>query len=232
MRKWIGLIGVSLLVLFGLFFYYRKTNVLSLEKKVLTDTVVLTTSDDFYHPYEVQISYPITSYEELNAYIENRVKEYLDSFLQSIKGEMVQLDQTYTFSIQYESYLYRQFLSYVFTVSQYTGGAHPNQFIWTVVFDTLQGHIISLSDLEAVYPNLLAFFSKYTRQVLNSNPAIVNFSMMMEGTKPTVSNFSRFVFSQQGLILFFEQYQVAPYSSGEFQVVVPYSELKMINRYE
>lgn len=52
--------------------------------------------------------------------------------------------------------------------------------------------------------------------------------MIEDGTKPINNNFKNFAFSEDGLIIFFEQYQVAPYSFGNFEVIIPYSKLSMI----
>ena len=54
--------------------------------------------------------------------------------------------------------------------------------------------------------------------------------MLLEGTSPKEENFKNFAFSKDGLILFFEQYQVAPYSEGSFRVVIPYDKIKELNR--
>lgn len=49
--------------------------------------------------------------------------------------------------------------------------------------------------------------------------------MLYEGTKPIKENFNNFIFSKNGLIIYFPQYQIAPYSQGEFNVIVPYNLL-------
>ena len=50
--------------------------------------------------------------------------------------------------------------------------------------------------------------------------------MMYEGTKPIKDNFKNFVFTKDGILLLFNYYQVAPYSQGEFQIIVPYIYIK------
>jgi len=53
--------------------------------------------------------------------------------------------------------------------------------------------------------------------------------MLESGTRPTLQNFKNFAFGDDGLILFFENYQVAPYFYGSFQVKIPYSKLDFLD---
>ena len=74
-------------------------------------------------------------------------------------------------------------------------------------------------------PNILEKFSKGSRNKLLYNKNIIDTNIMLEGTKPTKENFSNFVLSNDGIILFFKYYQVAPYSQGEFKVTIPYNSI-------
>ena len=40
------------------------------------------------------------------------------------------------------------------------------------------------------------------------------------------SNFNTFALTNDGLLIFFGRYQVAPYYKGEFEVLIPYKYLK------
>lgn len=183
-------------------------------------------SSDLSQPYFLEVFYPVTNYEVLNQQIQQMITNYIDDFEQSLSPNTIQNDQMYSLMISYETYEYPPFVSYRFTIFMDTGGAHPNHFLWTVVFDQEEERIISIADLEKTYPAILSIFSRYSREILMDNPGIVNSSMLFEGTKPTLENFSRFVFTSQGILIFFEHYQVAPYSSGEFQVLIPYEKIK------
>lgn len=183
-------------------------------------------SSDLSQPYFLEVFYPVTNYEVLNQQIQQMITNYIDDFEQSLSPDTIQNDQMYSLMISYETYEYPPFVSYRFTIFMDTGGAHPNHFLWTVVFDQEEERIISIADLEKTYPAILSIFSRYSREILMDNPGIVNSSMLFEGTKPTLENFSHFVFTSQGILIFFEHYQVAPYSSGEFQVLIPYEKIK------
>ena len=74
--------------------------------------------------------------------------------------------------------------------------------------------------------NILNIFSENSREILKSNDKITSSTMLYEGTKPKKENFTNFIFSKNGIILFFPQYQVAPYSQGEFNVVLDYKKIR------
>ena len=73
--------------------------------------------------------------------------------------------------------------------------------------------------------SILNIFSKISRNELMHNKDIVDISMLMEGTMPNILNYSNFVFSNDGIIIYFSYYQVAPYSSGMFEVLINYKYL-------
>ena len=57
-----------------------------------------------------------------------------------------------------------------------------------------------------------------------SHPGSVS-DMIEEGTVSDYPNYRNFYYNDRGLVFIFEQYQVAPYSSGIIEVIVPYSIL-------
>lgn len=180
------------------------------------------------HKYKILIYYPESEFDILNKEITKKIDKYIYQFKDDIKDVNVQVDQYYTLDIIYNTYEYKNYISYVFHVEYYTGGAHPNHEIFTVTFDKSKNKIIDINDLIKLNPNILNTLSSISRKELLNNKNIVDSNMMFEGTTPTLQNFSNFAFSKDGLILFFEYYQVAPYSSGEFQVVIPYNKLNLL----
>ena len=50
--------------------------------------------------------------------------------------------------------------------------------------------------------------------------------LILEGTKPIKENFQHFILTENGIKLIFPRYQIAPYYQGEFELVIPYKELK------
>ena len=176
--------------------------------------------------YKIQIYYPITEYKKLNNTITKQITSYLKEFKNNIKLSNIPINQYYHLIILFEKYEYKNYISFVFRIEDFTGGAHPNHRIYTIVYDTKENKIINIDDLINKNKNTLEILSKFSRNELKGNKKITDFSMLYEGTKKEKENFTNFVFSKEGLIIFFPQYQVAPYSQGEFNVIIPYKYFK------
>ena len=180
--------------------------------------------------YKINIHYPYTSYSILNQKIEELIKKYLEDFVSASKPFID--NQIYSLDITYDTYFYQDIISYVFTIFVNTGGAHPNTIIDTISYDKKENKMITISELVKNNPNLLAFLSNKSREELLKNKDLQNQSikeMLLEGTSPTNDNFKNFAFTSNGFTIYFNRYQVAPYSYGSFYIAIPYSEFN-INR--
>ena len=51
--------------------------------------------------------------------------------------------------------------------------------------------------------------------------------MLKEGTLPILNNYKNILFSDKGLIIYFERYQIAPYYFGDYSITVPYKLLNI-----
>lgn len=177
------------------------------------------------HKYKILVYFPNSDYKILNGVIFDKLQEYINTFKKELPSDSIQTNIYYTLIIMYDTYTYGNYISYVFNIEYYMGGAHPSHEIWTVTYDKESNKIIDISDLIKMNSDILNIFSSVSREELLHNSGIVNSTMMMEGTRPIAQNFSNFAFSSSGLLLFFPQYQVAPYSSGQFIVKVDYDKL-------
>ena len=172
----------------------------------------------------IQVIYPKSKYKKLNDEVFLLIQREILQFMVIARNK--QEDKfTYTLDISHDEYSYQDYLSIILYVSSYTGGAHPEHIVSCIVYDVSQDKIVHMSDLIEESPDLLELLSKESRRILAANSNIQNISMMMEGTKPTTSNFSHFVFAPTGIMIFFPEYQVAPYSSGAFKIVIPYTKI-------
>ena len=176
--------------------------------------------------YKIIAYYPKTDYSKLNNVINDKIYEYIKEFKENVNSSDYPINQYYSLIILYDCYEYDNYISYIFRIEDYTGGAHPNHRIYTVVYDIKNNVIITIDDLINKNQNILNIFSENSREILKSNDKITSSTMLYEGTKPKKENFTNFVFSKNGIILFFPQYQVAPYSQGEFNVVLDYKKIR------
>ncbi|WP_207260425.1 DUF3298 and DUF4163 domain-containing protein [Desulfovibrio sp. Huiquan2017] len=119
-----------------------------------------------------------------------------------------------------------RFVSVKLHVMVYTGGAHPNNWPMTWVFDMTDGGEISLNRLFPDSEAALARISAICREVLSRSLGdMLVPDMLDQGTQPVEDNFKRFILTDEGVAFFFAPYQTAPYAAGEQVVTIPFDRL-------
>lgn len=113
-------------------------------------------------------------------------------------------------------------LSVLFVNFFYLGGAHPGSYYWSLNFDFTTGQELGLGDLFVPGSDYLDRIAVYCIEQLNEK---LDFDIWEEGAAPVVDNYLDWTLSPQGLMIIFDEYQVAPYAAGPQQVIVPYAIL-------
>lgn len=175
----------------------------------------------------ITINYPSTNYLKVNTII----KEYLDTNINNFKN--ITLDKTkttYYLIINYKEYHYQNLISYIFFSESFTGGAHPIHLIKSFIYNIDTNSFITINTLIKNNSNILKELSNYTYKTLSNKKIfqnqVVN-NMLKEGTLPTTDNFKNILFTDKGLIIYFERYQIAPYYYGDYNIIVPYEDLSI-----
>ena len=106
------------------------------------------------------------------------------------------------------------------------GMAHPYHLIYTVNYDLEAGKDITLSDLFLPNTDYLGALSKYCAAQLNTRN--IDFQDFSQGADPTADNYKNWNITPDGLMITFDEYQVAAYVAGPQTVTIPYSELKSL----
>ncbi len=173
------------------------------------------------------INYPSTNYYKVNT----KIKEYLDTSINNFKN--ITLDKTkttYYLIINYKEYHYQNLISYIFFSESYTGGAHPIHLIKSFIYNIDTNSFITINTLIKNNPSILKELSNYTYKTLSNKKIfqnqVVN-NMLKEGTLPTTDNFKNILFTDKGLIIYFERYQIAPYYYGDYNIIAPYEDLNI-----
>lgn len=177
---------------------------------------------------EINITYPVTKYTFLNKEIASIINSYQKKFQEELK--YITTNNYYTLNISYQKYKYKNYISVILFTEFYTGGAHPNHLIKTINYDTKINKIITIDDLIAKDKNIIDKLSILSREYLSKNKIFndeIVKEMMLEGTKKKKENFSNFAFTDNGLMILFERYQIAPYYFGDYHIIVPYSKLNL-----
>ena len=104
------------------------------------------------------------------------------------------------------------------------GAAHPLQTSLSFSYDLAKGQEISLDQLFVPGANYLQAISDYCKTTLSKTD--LGSVLFMDGLSPTTDNYRNWNISDQGLVITFDEYQVAPYAAGPQRVTVPYQALK------
>ena len=108
----------------------------------------------------------------------------------------------------------------------YTGAAHPGDASQTATFDLGHGQDVTLAGLFQPGSDYLAAISKYCSAQLSTRD--IGFQGFELGATATVQNYRNWNITADGLMITFDEYQVAPYAAGPQTVVIPYKELTRI----
>jgi hypothetical protein len=124
-------------------------------------------------------------------------------------------------------HLSNRLLALLISGAEYTGGAHPNPLFYTLLVDPASGRKVAVPELFAANSDYLATLSKLAGEELKPRLEELNTDAkwVAEGTAAKAENFDVLWPGEDGLYILFTPYQVAPYSSGAPQVVIPYQKL-------
>ncbi|MBZ0290351.1 MAG: DUF3298 and DUF4163 domain-containing protein [Anaerolineae bacterium] len=113
-------------------------------------------------------------------------------------------------------------LSIGFDVGWYTAGAaHPNSYSRTLNYDLSSGTVLVLDDLFKTDAPYLEALSAYSVRALTEKGTLI----FPDGAEPTDENYKNWNMTPDGLLITFDDYQVAPHVAGPQQVVIPYLDL-------
>lgn len=176
---------------------------------------------------EISIKYPSFKYRSLN----KRIKYIISRYTKKIKNTPFDDNyHIYTLYIDYKEYKYKDYISLIFYSELFLGGAHPSHYIDTIIYNTKNNSFTNINNLINIDKNILNKLSNISREELLRNKVLSNSNvknMLMDGTSPKIDNFKRFALTNDGIIIFFERYQIAPYYFGDYNILIPHSKLNL-----
>lgn len=198
-KKYILLLMLLLIIIISIYLIYRNNN------KEDTD---------------IKVKYPIYEYYKLNKVITENINYYLKD----------NIDNYYFLYIDYKDYEYKEYISIVLYISYFTGGAHPNYEIKIINYNKNTNKFIDIDDLINRDKDILNKLSIYSREYFSNNDMFndrVVFDMMIDGTKSIKDNYKYFNITSDGLIIYFNRYQIAPYYYGDYSITISYNYLDL-----
>lgn len=244
-----GIAAALLFVVCASFWYkyeYKTEIVTSKSSSVVLPPRVVTISKKT-DTYSVTLEYPYIS-ETLgavaNEYFKNYYSSSSDRFIHDVQESLANNDlpeelkkgaaSYYTVSthIVASTSEYSSFL--VTGESYFVGSAHPSHSIDTFIFDKKNKKLVTVKDLftDPSYVSVLAKASIAYFTSRNATLGVDDFkvdtSSSNEGFAPTSLNYSKILPTEKGLVIYFDEYQVAPYVAGPQEALIPYATLQSI----
>lgn len=114
---------------------------------------------------------------------------------------------------------YGNIVSYIITKYSFTGGAHGNTAETACNFDRKTGSMVSEKDI------FTTGYESRLKDAVNANvPAEKKSELFTAEIEPN----GNFTVSDKGITYIYNQYEIAPYSSGVISVTVPWEDIKEI----
>ena len=123
-------------------------------------------------------------------------------------------------------------VSFRFDSAEYvSGSAHPSHQTHILNYDIENGVVMRTEDLFASSSVALPLVAKHIQEMAKANISDTTEkeefdTMFLAGTLPTLENFRSIALSKEGLRVYFDEYQVAPYSRGGQEFLIPIDKIQ------
>lgn len=179
---------------------------------------------------QIDISYP--QWVNDHAFARSAVQEFItqtrDQFWEAGTADLSLMFNPWFLQISYEEFDFSESVhSILFTISDYTGGAHPNSYFRTFVFDLAVERELTLDDLFTSTEDALAIISPMVRAAVleRMGDDYDDMGWIEQGSGVNPANYQNFVLMQNSILFVFPPYQLAPYVAGPFEVTVLLDDL-------
>ncbi len=181
---------------------------------------------------DVKADYPMMA-EGLDAIVNTNTTTFISFFAES---GMLYASPTWSLYMQYTVYeqtpaqateFSPHMVSVVYSIYSYTGGANGSGFYQTLVYDVTNQLPLTLDSV--LVPDYLPALSALIRAKLTeqlgdmTDPTFIDF-----GAGEDVNNFRSWALTNDEMIFFFDEYQVAPGAAGPQELHIPLSELSTL----
>ncbi|MCX6764386.1 MAG: DUF3298 and DUF4163 domain-containing protein [Candidatus Nealsonbacteria bacterium] len=236
------LAGISVLSIKNCIFFVKK-NVAEenpINNNYLSVSVIpIHQTDNFYN---IQAEYPQfkNASDEFNKKIADLITEEIDNFKKSAKENWDARRATampdnpvpenpegpFDFIATWKPVqLNNEYLSFVINSYYFVGGAHGANEVHAFNYDLAKQKEITILDFlnssQQYFEKLAELSAKEVTSKLQGNEVMIDDflkQMIQDGTKATQENYKDFNFNYNSLIIYFQQYQVAPGAAGEITI--------------
>lgn len=188
---------------------------------------------------EIGISYPVIGHDMVDRDVQRWITNIADTFDSEIGalGTLFDMDGNSTdvsrYALQGSCSVLSpspNAVSLVFELWTYTGGAHGNLDLIALNYSLINGQRLNFVDIFEDVDGALELLSRLSRDILSRRLAGGSPSqMILDGTAPTLNNFASIGLTPEGIRIYFQPYQVAPWSAGAQKVDIPLAELTPVH---
>lgn len=164
--------------------------------------------------------------DKLNKYINSRFEEYQKSFTE-IQSEPMELSG-FTLEQSFKINEILHFLSISIFENSFYGGAHPNSNITHLVYNLNTKTRVTYNDLFTDVDEFQKIAEKKFRNLykIQNGMPLSSSGFQFENDKFSLSEF--FYIENDGIVLFWNAYDIAPYAFGPILIKVKFKELDSI----
>jgi hypothetical protein len=211
--------------------------------KVFATATVISQKDNFY---DIKAEYP--QFTEVNPAFNKQISDLISEKISAFKkdaqeywtarkataspGEVIpeNPEEPFDFIASWtRTQVNDEYISFVLNIYYFSGGAHGITEIRAFNYDVGKNKTISITEFlgkSSLSKLSQAVRSEYPGMDENGDPDPALDQMIQAGTQPVVDNFKEFNFNSNSLIIYFQQYQVAPGSYGPVTITMPESMLE------
>jgi hypothetical protein len=184
--------------------------------------------------YKISLKYPFLGISTADKMFDKMIKAETHAFVLSIPKKKMNPDWKYELYVTgITTYFSKDIISLGLEVYSFTGGAHGSTVKQTKLLDIAASKEIRLNDMFVkgtdVPKRLSEICIPYLIKKIGANADV---KWIKEGAGPKDSNYTKFMLTPKYLVVFFGQYQVAPYYLGIQEVRIPLKDLFDILRPE
>jgi len=192
--------------------------------------------------WDIEASYPVISGNDDCGTANSLIKTEVEKIILTFKDNMSEWERYDSPDMMNSSlwinygprYLSDELVSLRFVIYEYySSAAHPNTRSFSFSYNLKEQKVLGLGDLfkvsEEEYLNKISELVLVDlKQEFIERDMDIYSDTLETGTEPKIDNFKNFNVSTGGLEFYFDPYHLAAYAAGEFNSLIPYSDLSDI----
>ncbi len=152
--------------------------------------------------------------KEVNQFIKKEVEDFKEKANSEVPPLREQnFNYKYTLDIELESYQTEDYLSYILSIGEYTGGANVNQVVESFVFNKENYKEVSLSEI--ILPNKQDQFMQKVRSALKEKDTFPGVAESFY-----FSDIHCFYLTEDKINIRFSKYEIAPGAAGILEISI------------